>query len=117
MKNWRESFKPITKHSNRNHVITFDSHLKTALCIIKLTSMKEPKNTKKTNERKRSTKLARPNELSDKEQQKKKVLTSYVREIHTKIIAPNSVTGQYVSPEPTILDISYLYSPVEGSLS
>ena len=31
LKNWRESFKPITKHSNRNHVITFDSHLKTAL--------------------------------------------------------------------------------------
>ena len=29
--NWRESFKPITKRSNRNHVITFDSHLKTAL--------------------------------------------------------------------------------------
>ena len=31
LKNWRESFKPITKRSNRNHVITFDSHLKTAL--------------------------------------------------------------------------------------
>ena len=31
LKNWRESFKPITKCSNRNHVITFDSHLKTAL--------------------------------------------------------------------------------------
>ena len=31
LKNLRESFKPITKHSNRNHVITFDSHLKTAL--------------------------------------------------------------------------------------
>jgi len=30
-KNWRESFKPITKRSNRNHVITFDSHLKIAL--------------------------------------------------------------------------------------
>ena len=30
-KNWRESFKPITKRSKRNHVITFDSHLKTAL--------------------------------------------------------------------------------------
>ena len=28
LKNWRESFKPITKLSNRNHVITFDSHLK-----------------------------------------------------------------------------------------
>ena len=31
LKNWRESFKPISNHSNRNHVITFDSHLKTAL--------------------------------------------------------------------------------------
>ena len=31
LKRWRESFKPITKRSNRNHVITFDSHLKTAL--------------------------------------------------------------------------------------
>ena len=31
LKNWRESFKPITKRSNRNHVITFDSHLKTAV--------------------------------------------------------------------------------------
>ena len=30
-KNWRESFKTITKRSNRNHVITFDSHLKIAL--------------------------------------------------------------------------------------
>ena len=31
LKNWRESFKPITKRSNRNHIITFDSHLQTAL--------------------------------------------------------------------------------------
>ena len=31
LKNWRESFKSITKRSNRNHVITFDSHLKSAL--------------------------------------------------------------------------------------
>ena len=31
LKNWRESYKPITKRSNRNHAITFDSHLKTAL--------------------------------------------------------------------------------------
>ena len=32
LKIWRESFKPITnKRSNRNHVITFDSHLKIAL--------------------------------------------------------------------------------------
>ena len=29
--NWRESFKPITKRSNRNHVVTLDSHLKTVL--------------------------------------------------------------------------------------
>ena len=29
LKNWREYFKPITKLSNRIHVITFDSHLKT----------------------------------------------------------------------------------------
>ena len=33
LKNWRESFKPIAKRSNRNHVITFDSHLKTALSV------------------------------------------------------------------------------------
>ena len=31
LKNWCEYFKPITKSSNRNHVITFDNHLKTAL--------------------------------------------------------------------------------------
>ena len=31
LRNWRDSFKPITKRSNRNHVITFNSHLKTAL--------------------------------------------------------------------------------------
>ena len=31
LENWRDSFKPITKRSNRNHVITFDKHLKTAL--------------------------------------------------------------------------------------
>ena len=36
LKNWRESFKPITKRSNRDHVITFDGHLKTALCCDKL---------------------------------------------------------------------------------
>jgi len=34
LKNWRESFKPITKRSNHNHVITVDSHLKTALIRI-----------------------------------------------------------------------------------
>ena len=33
LKNWRESFKPITKRSKRNHVTTFDSHLKTALYV------------------------------------------------------------------------------------
>ena len=31
LKNWRKSFKPITERSNRNHGITFDSRLKTAL--------------------------------------------------------------------------------------
>jgi len=31
LKNCHESFKPIIKRSNHNHVITFDSHLKTAL--------------------------------------------------------------------------------------
>ena len=31
LKNWRESFKPITKRSNRLHVITLDCHLKTTL--------------------------------------------------------------------------------------
>jgi len=31
LKNWRESFQPITRSSNRNRVITLDSHLKTAL--------------------------------------------------------------------------------------
>ena len=31
LKNWRKSFKPIIKHSNRSQVITFYSHLKTAL--------------------------------------------------------------------------------------
>ena len=34
LKNWRDSLKPITKRSYRNHVITFDSHLKTALCRV-----------------------------------------------------------------------------------
>ena len=33
LKNRRESFEPITERSDRNHVITFDSHLKTALWI------------------------------------------------------------------------------------
>ena len=39
LKNWRESFKPITKRSNRNHVITFDSHLKAALKVQPLFSL------------------------------------------------------------------------------
>ena len=38
LKNWRDSFKPIIKRSNRNHVITFDSHLKTALVCVRLKS-------------------------------------------------------------------------------
>ena len=38
LKNWRESFKPINERSNRNHVITCDSHLKTALPEIWITS-------------------------------------------------------------------------------
>ena len=36
LKNRRESFKPITKLSNRNYGITFDSHLKTALIDFKI---------------------------------------------------------------------------------
>ena len=41
LKNWRESFKPITKRSNGNHGITFDSHLKTALfsCFAKASKL------------------------------------------------------------------------------
>ena len=31
LKDRREIFKPIIKHSDRNHVVTFDSYLKTAL--------------------------------------------------------------------------------------
>ena len=31
LNNWRESLKPMTKRSDRNHVVTFDGHLKTAL--------------------------------------------------------------------------------------
>ena len=34
LENWRESFKPITKRSNRNHVMTFDSNLETALTYL-----------------------------------------------------------------------------------
>ena len=39
LKNWRKSFKPITKCSNRNHISTFDSHLKTALSYIPETKL------------------------------------------------------------------------------
>ena len=42
LKNWRESFKPITKRSKRNHVITFDSHLKTALFPASCFCLKAP---------------------------------------------------------------------------
>ena len=31
LKNWRDIYSLITKRSNRNRAITFDSHLKTAL--------------------------------------------------------------------------------------
>ena len=34
LKNLGETFKPITKRSNHNRLITFDSHLKTALCDV-----------------------------------------------------------------------------------
>ena len=37
LKNWRESFKPITMRSNRKHVNPFDSHLKTALNALIIT--------------------------------------------------------------------------------
>ena len=30
LKNWREIFKPITKRTSRNRIITFQNHLKTA---------------------------------------------------------------------------------------
>ena len=44
LKNWRESFKLITKRSNRNDAITFDSHLKTALItVIVVQSRVEPR--------------------------------------------------------------------------
>ena len=52
LKNWRKSCKPITKHSNRNHVITFDSHLKTAL----LWRKKQKQKTKQKKKTKKKTK-------------------------------------------------------------
>ena len=36
LKNGCESFKPVIKRSNRNHVISFDSNLKTALLLLLL---------------------------------------------------------------------------------
>ena len=40
LKIWRKSLKPITKRSDGNHVITFDSHLKTTLLENCLTFLK-----------------------------------------------------------------------------
>jgi len=34
LKNWRETFKPITKRSNRNHVITLDSHFENCSIVV-----------------------------------------------------------------------------------
>ena len=48
LKNWREIFKPISKRSKGNRVITFDSHLKTALSPthpLKTARQKERHNT------------------------------------------------------------------------
>ena len=39
LKNGRESFKPITKSSDCKHVITFDSHLKTALKVFAIVTL------------------------------------------------------------------------------
>mgnify|MGYP000017116371 FL=1 len=33
LKNWGDVFWPITERSNHNHVITFDSHLKTGATL------------------------------------------------------------------------------------
>ena len=41
LKNWRDCFKPITKRSNHNHVITCDGHFKTTLPIDTLHQIKE----------------------------------------------------------------------------
>ena len=40
VKKWREILKPITKRSNRNHLVTLDSHLKTALISMEMKSLK-----------------------------------------------------------------------------
>ena len=37
LRNWRAIFNPITKRSNRNHVINYDSYLKTAINDLDLT--------------------------------------------------------------------------------
>ena len=42
LKNWRDSFMPITNHSNRNHVNTFDSPLKTTVQVLILSDMGDP---------------------------------------------------------------------------
>lgn len=34
VKHWRDIFQPISKLSNRNRVITFDSYLKTGLIFV-----------------------------------------------------------------------------------
>ena len=48
LKNWRESFMPIAKRSNRDHVITIDSHLKTALYLLfRLFKFKKPAASRK----------------------------------------------------------------------
>ena len=49
LKNWRETFKPFTKRSNRNHVITFDGHLKTALLKVNMWFKKKKKRKKGDN--------------------------------------------------------------------
>ena len=49
LKNWRESFKPITKRSNRNHIITFDNHSKTALSLNLFDTNKAPQFLQKLN--------------------------------------------------------------------
>ena len=41
LKNWRDSFKPITKRSNRNHVITFDILDRLKNCCNGIDSLKQ----------------------------------------------------------------------------
>ena len=43
LKNWRASFEPITKRSNRNHVITFDSQEATTTTITLILNAKKSK--------------------------------------------------------------------------